>query len=39
MWYDPAYDQCYFNGTVRIDDIACVNFEPEEFMLPSKSSE
>jgi len=30
LWYDPAYDQCYFKGTVRIDDIACEYFESEE---------
>jgi hypothetical protein len=30
MWFDPAYDQCPFFGTVRADDAACENFQPAE---------
>ncbi len=30
MWFDPAYDQCPFCGAVRVDDQACVEFQPIE---------
>ncbi len=28
--FDPVYDQCRLFGTVRADDMACVEFQPEE---------
>jgi hypothetical protein len=27
MWFDPAYDQCRLYGTVRADDLACMEFQ------------
>lgn len=30
IWFDPAYDQCRFYGTVRADDLACIEFQPAD---------
>ena len=30
MWFDPAYDLCYFFGSTRIDNLACESFQPAE---------
>ncbi|MCX9028477.1 MAG: hypothetical protein OIN86_09900 [Candidatus Methanoperedens sp.] len=30
MWFDPAYDKCRFYGTVRADDVACMEFQPTD---------